>query len=339
LLVFLHNMRRIYPDPDNAKSFLQADGYDPETVGAMVRHFENLGLEVMPLEADEKAYLKLYKYRKQISIVYNDSEGVGGADREAQLPAMLEMLGIAYTTSSPLTEALVLNKVKTKEILKLYSVPVLPSLVFTSAKNIKTQGLNFPLIVKPVSEGSSAGITNNSVVYNPENLRTQVELVISTFREPAMAEPFLTGREFSVSMLGNPPEILPIIESDHSLLPEKYASIDSTEVKWYLEEEGPANNLICPAVIQKSLEKQIKQMCLKAWSALGIRDLCRIDIRCDKDGRPYVLEVNSPPGMIPPEVSGSSYFPLAARAAGIDYETLLKKILTAAAKRYGIKLF
>jgi D-alanine-D-alanine ligase len=339
MLVFLHNTRKVYPDPDNTKSYLQADGYDPETIRAMVGHFENLGLEVMPVEADERAYLKLYKYRKQITIAWNDSEGTIGADREAQMPAMLEMLGIPYTTSSPLTQALVLNKVKTKEILEMHSVPVLPSFVYPAAENIGDPGINYPVIVKPIGEGSSAGITNNSVVSNLKQLKTQVELVVSTFKEPALAEPLLTGREFSIAMLGNPPQILPIIESDHGVLPEKYAPIDSMEVKWYLEEESPVNNLVCPAVIDKKLEEKIKQICLKTWSALGIRDLCRIDVRCDHEDHPYVLEVNSPPGMIPPEVSTSSYFPLAARAAGIDYETLLKIILTAAAERYPIKLF
>ncbi len=88
--------------------------------------------------------------------------------------------------------------------------------------------------------------------------------------------------------------------------------------------------LLCPAPLDGEFQAQVETICRDTWSALGIRDLCRVDIRCDRQGRPYVLEVNSPPGLLPPEISQSSYFPLAARTAGIEYGELLTRIVESA---------
>jgi D-alanine-D-alanine ligase len=150
-----------------------------------------------------------------------------------------------------------------------------------------------------------------------------------------LVEPFLSGREFSIPVLGNPPVVLPIIQSDHSVLPEGMRHIDSLEVKWIFEEETAGANFVCPAKVSAELKSKIEKICLDTWNILGIVDFCRLDIRCDNEENPYFLEVNSPPGIIPPEVS-LSYFPLSARAAGIDYQGLLKRIIYGALARYGI---
>jgi D-alanine-D-alanine ligase len=118
------------------------------------------------------------------------------------------------------------------------------------------------------------------------------------------------------------------------MLPKKYLPFDSLEVKWFYELATSGKHLKCPAKISPRLEKKLNNICLELWDALGIRDWCRIDIRCDKKENPYVLEVNSPPGCTPPEHDPASYFPLIARSMGIDYENLLKKIIETALKRY-----
>lgn len=332
---FLYNVRHRYPDPNDPKSHLEADFDDPQTIEWMIKHLKNCFSRIIPIEADEKAYFKLYKYKKEIDIVFNYSEGIYGKDREAQLPAILEMLQIPYTGSSPLTQAIVLNKAKTKEILLANNIPTPKFQVFKYPGEKLSDYLIFPLIVKPLSQGSSAGITNKSVVNNKNEVDNQVDWVIKTFSQPALVEEFLTGRDLSVAMLGNPPKILPIIESDHTKLPKGYQPIDSLEVKWLVEEQTK-DLLICPAKISKKLEKKIKEICLKTWKVLDIVDWCRIDIRCDQEENPFVLEINSPCGMIPPEVSKTSYFPLAARTAKLDYEQLLTKIIKTAIKRYKI---
>lgn len=334
-VALLYNVRHHYPDPNNPRTQLESDFDDPETTRLQIKALKKVGYHVLPIEADEKAYFKLYKNKKNIDTALNLAEGIYGRDREAQIPAILEMLQIPYTGCSPLTEALILNKARTKEILMVYKIPTLPQQLYGSEKDRLNNKLKFPLIVKPVSEGSSAGITNNSVVYNHQDLIKQVKIILNTFHEQALVEPYLEGREFSVAMLGNPPKILPIIEADHSLLPKKYLPIDSVEVKWYFEIEAKHNHLVCPAKINGKLKQKLEKISYQTWKALNILDWCRLDIRCDKNENPYVLEVNSPPGCTDPHHDPASYFPLAAKSAGIKYEELLKIIVETGLTRYG----
>ncbi|MCS7093369.1 MAG: ATP-grasp domain-containing protein [Patescibacteria group bacterium] len=335
-IVLLYNNRHSYPDPNDYRNQLEADFDDPETTEWQIRYLKRSGFEVIPIEANENAYLRLYRLRKKIDLVFNVSEGIYGLDREAQLPAMLEMLQIPYLGSRPLTQAIILDKAKTKEVLSFHGIPNLPFQVLRRSDEIIDTRLKFPLIVKPVAQGSSAGVTNESVVFSVEQLRHQAKKIIETFfQQPVIIEPFLSGREFSVPMMGNPPRILPIIEPNHKLLPKNYLPLDSLEVKWHFEEKaGSESYLQCPARLSRKLERKIKEICLQTWKALEIRDWCRIDIRCDREENPYVLEVNSPPGIIPPEVSRSSYFPLSARAAKISYQQLLEDLVKIALERY-----
>lgn len=334
IVAFAYNIRHIYPDINNPQSQREADYDDPPTIASIIKHLKKCGYGIIPIEADEKAYLKLYKNREQIDLLFNYSLGINGKDRYSHIPAMCEMLKIPYTGSPPLVQATVMNKGKAKETLLAKGLPTLPFQIFKSNKDKLNPKLNFPLIVKPVAQGSSAGITNKSVVNGNCELERQVAYILETFKEPALIEPFLDGREFSVSMLGNPPKILPIIESDHSVLPKEYLPLDSLEVKWIFEETSGANNLICPAIIEKPLRQKLENSCIKTWEVLEIVDLCRIDIRCDKNENPYILDVNSPPGLIPPEVSKTSYFTLSARVAGMNYEELLKTLFSITLKRY-----
>jgi D-alanine-D-alanine ligase len=331
-LAFIYNVRHQYPDPNDPRSQLETDFDDQKTIDTMVTHLKKQ-YNVLPIEANQEAYLTLYDNRNKIDIVYNYSEGIFGLDRYAQIPAMLEMLQIPYTGSSPLTQALLLNKSRMKEVLSFNKIPTLPFQLFETGQEKISEKISFPAIVKPVSQGSSAGITNKSVVNDKKNLRRQVISIIKGFSQPALVEPFIEGREFSIGLLGNPPQVLPIIEPDHSLLPKNYLPFDSLEVKWYFEEENNVDYLRCPAKIEPGLRKKVTKICLETFAVLKIRDYCRIDIKCDLKGNPYVLDVNSPAGMIPPEISTTSYFPLACRAAGLDYGETLKTIINMAIKR------
>lgn len=334
VVAFLYNVRHRYPDPADPASQVETDFDDPPTIEAMLRHLQACGYEVVPIEANEEAYLELHRQRARIDLALNYSMGIHGAARYAQIPAMLEMLRIPYTGSDPLTQALVLNKSRMQEVLAANGVPVLPSQLFRSPDDTLREGLRFPLIVKPVGQGSSAGITGESIVDSTAKLTRQVTQVLETFREPALVQPYLTGREFSVPILGNPPVTFPVIEPDFSLLPPGYAHLDSLEVKWVYEEQSEENHLRCPAKLPPALAGLVERTALAAWNALGVRDFCRIDMRCDTAGSPYVLDVNSPAGLIPPEVCMTSYFPLSARAAGLDYRGLLRRIVQTALARY-----
>jgi D-alanine-D-alanine ligase len=336
-LGFLYNVRHHYPDPNRAETQLETDLDDPETIDAMIAHLRACGYAVLPIEADREAYAKLYAQRDRLDLVFNYSIGLYGRARYAHLPAMLEMLQIPYTGSDPLTQALILDKARMQQVLAACGVATLPSQVFEDARAPLRPDLTFPLMVKPVGQGSSAGITNNSIVRDSDRLRDQVRWVTRTFAEPALVQPYLEGREFSIPMMGNPPEIFPVIEPDFSRLPEGYARLDSLEVKWIFEEQTDAHHLRCPAPMAPALQKRLEETVLAAWQALALRDWCRIDLRCDAHDNPYVIDVNSPPGMIPPERSTTSYFPMSARAAGLDYRALLKKLIGTSAARYAGK--
>jgi len=333
-IAFFYNVRHYYPDPNDAKTQLEVDFDDPPVIDSMIKHFENLGYIVIPIEANEQAYLTMYRKRKQINFAFDYSFGLHGEYKYCQIPAMLEMLQIPFTSSSSFVRALTLNKVKMKQVLMANNVSTLPYQLFKSPDTELKKELKFPLIVKPVAQGSSAGITRDSIVTDSYKLKKQIELIIKIFKQPAFAEPFLKWREFSVAMLGNPPRILPIIELDYSLLPKKYLPFDSIEVKWVYEDSSETNHLVCPAKIDTKLKKKIEEISLRTWEALDIKDLCRIDMRSDKDGDLYILDVNAPPGLLPPDVSEASYFPIACRTAVIEYEEMLEMIIDAAVKRY-----
>jgi D-alanine-D-alanine ligase len=332
-LAFLYNVRHVYPDADDLRTQVETDFDDAATIEAMTRHLEGCGYRVIPIEADEQAYLELHRRRSEIDLALNYSMGLHGAARYAHLPAMLEMLQIPYTGSDPLTQALILNKERMQQVVAAAGGPVLPSWVPRAPEEARPAALGFPLIVKPVGQGSSAGITAASVVHDAGALREQVRRMVDTFGEPPLVQPLLGGREFSVPMLGNPPRVLPPIEPDFSLLPPGYLPIDSLEVKWVFEEQSETNHLRCPAPVDADLAARIERTVRLVWDALGLRDWCRIDLRADAAGTLYVLDVNSPPGMIPPEISTTSYFSLAGRAIGLGYDDLLQQVIETARAR------
>lgn len=336
-IAFLYNIRHQYPDPGDLASQIETDFDDPQTIEKIIDHFRECGYRVLPIEADREAYLKLYEKRRDIDLAFNYSMGVCGLARYAQMPAMLEILQIPYSGADPLTQAVIMNKARMQDVLAAHGVPVLQSQVFRTGDEPLRRDLSFPLIVKPIAEGSSAGITARSIVQDETELREQVGLIAGSFREPALVQPFLTGREFSIPLLGNPPRTLPIIEPDFSRLPPGYAPLDSLEVKWEFEEQGDEHHLVCPARLTDSLKGRIERTALETWEALDMKDWCRVDMRSDGSGAVYVLDVNSPPGIIPPEVSMTSYFPMAARAAGISYNDLLREVVEIALCRYGLE--
>lgn len=339
-IAFLYNVRHTYPDANDPRSQLETDFDDQVTIDALVSHFIQCGYDVLPVEANEDAYTTLNKNKNTIDLVFNYAEGMYGEDRQAHVPAMCEMLQIPYTHSTPLTQALCLNKARLQDILRAFNLPNLPYLLFSNSNNITIEQFNslfkFPVIVKPVSQGSSAGITNKSIVRNLTELKTQIDFVTSTFAQEAMVTQYLTGREFSIGLLGNPPQVLPFIEPDHSLLPNNYEKIDSLEVKWFYEDEVKAQGkryLTCPAIVDTELKNKIDKLCVATWNALQIRDVCRMDVRCDENNNPYVIDVNTPPGMILPEIT-DSYLVVQAKAAGISYDELIRKIIQSAVDRY-----
>ncbi len=292
--------------------------------------------DVVPIEADEGVFHKLQRERPEI--VFNIAEGLYGSSREAQVPAMLEMLRIPYTGSDPLTLAVCLDKSRAKEILSYYRIPT-PRFhvvsVFSELQHLQT---DFPCVVKPLHEGSSKGIYDSSLVSNTYDLQQEVGRIFEHYNEPALIEKFLPGREFTVAMLGNGNNVtvLPIVEIKFASLPAGVNHIYSYEAKWIWDQsDTPLDIFDCPAHISANLSHEIESICRRAYDVLRCRDWCRVDVRLDEHGVPNIIELNPLPGILPrPE--DNSCFPKAARVAGIGYNELIQTVLVLAAKRCGL---
>ena len=320
------------PVPDD----LYAEWDDLETIQAVAAALKSKH-EVSLVNADLDAFEKLRALQPEL--VFNIAEGLNGASREAQIPALLEMLDLPYTGSDPATLAICLDKGRTKEILTQRRIPT-PRFWIIRAIDELPARLSYPLIVKPCLEGSSKGVTDKALVKNRKELVTQVEWVLNTYGQRVLIEDFLPGREFTVAMLGNGEtlSVLPIVEIDFSTLPGDVNPIYSYEAKWVWDtEQNPLQIFDCPAQIDPFLAGRIETICRQAFQALDCRDWCRIDVRLDVSGHPQIIELNPLPGILPrPEQN--SCFPKAARAAGLSYEQLILRVADVAIERiFGVQ--
>jgi D-alanine-D-alanine ligase len=335
----------------------------PQTIAFLQRAIAVHGHDVILIEADEDAYQKLRT--SGADLVFNIAEGIRGADREAQLPAMLEMLGIPYTGSGPLSLALCLHKGKAKEILAWHGIPTPAFQVVADPDEPLAASLQFPLIVKLLHEGSSMGLSYGSVVETPQALADRFTYLRRVYQQPVLVEQFIDGQEFTVPVLGNtPPRALPVIEvrfkgprnitlfqpddpvirmmararGQRLVSPVAFRFSDSQEEVLVRAETGEEvlvpvalTESICPAEISATLTATLQETALRAFRALECRDWCRIDMRLTSDGVPHVLELNPIAGLDP-----TYWFPRSARAAGLDYPMLVGAILEAACQRYGL---
>jgi D-alanine-D-alanine ligase len=314
---------------------LYAEWDSPETINA-IRAAIELRHEVLPVEADERAMQKLLENRPDFA--FNMAEGLYGVSREAHMPAILEMLQIPYLGSDPLTLGLCLDKARTKEILSYHRIPTAPFTVVRSQEEFEDARVRFPAIVKPLHEGSSKGITNSSVARTTSDLQREVTRVLTTYRQPALIEEFLPGREFTVAVLGNGEKArcLPVVEINYEVFPAGVNPIYGYEAKWIWDTpENPLDIFTCPAVLDPRLKEQIETICLKAFHVLSCRDWARIDLRLDARGEPKIIEVNPLPGVLP-KPEENSCFPKAARAAGMQYDELILAVLDVALERVGL---
>jgi D-alanine-D-alanine ligase len=171
-----------------------------------------------------------------------------------------------------------------------------------------------------------------------KELKEQVERILTEYSQPALIEEFLSGREFTVAILGNGDEaqVLPIVEINYNDFPEGFIPVYSYEAKWILDtKENPLNVFSCPAKLTPDIETKIKQVALNAYKTLRCRDWSRIDIRMNANNVPNIIEINPLPGILP-DPKENSCFPKAARTAGIPYDEMLNKVLIAAARRYNL---
>ncbi len=264
-----------------------------------------------------------------VDIVFNISEGLAGRNRESQVPILLEMAGVPFVGSDALTLGLTLDKIIAK---KVFIAEKIPTPKFFEIKNMAalkdSDHLRFPLIVKPRFEGSSKGVTEDSRVANMDELSKQAEFIINTYKQPALIEEFIRGSEFTVAIIGN--------NEDALALPAVQIQIDGKldlGNKFYTFEHINDNKLIyiCPPKISPQMSKKLADLALKTYHATECLDFARVDFRVDKEGNPYVLEINPLPSL-----STEDVFMFSARAMGTTYEDLIGRVLKSALKRYNL---
>jgi len=302
-----------------------------ETINAIAGALRSRGHSVDAIDVE---YPGLFSYfrKNSVDMVFNIAEGKCGKFRESEVPAVLDYLNIPYTGSDTFSLALALNKALTKKILMAEGIPTPNFQVFSTGKEELSSDLKFPLIVKPNCEGSAKGINKSNVVHNRIELTNKVKEIIEVYRQEALVEEFIDGKELTVGILENGlTRVLPILEIDFESCKNSGEYFYSWRMKEYQgnEELGLVPTFHCPARLDRDTEERVKDVVLRTHRAVGCTDISRTDIRLDKNGIPYVLEINPLPGLDPKE----SNFPLMAYAAGMKYEDLIEAIVKSASER------
>ncbi len=300
----------------------------PQTIQALAEALESLGHEVDLLGYGEPMLRRLLDGPRP-DLVWNTAEGTGGGrSREARVPAVLEMLDIPYTGSDPLTLAATLDKDCAKRLVEASGVRTPPWALFSGdweALLPRLKALQFPVFVKPAFEGSSKGILSTSIIHDREALKAALEQLFDVYRQPVLIEEFIDGDELTVGLVGNrSPEILGIMRV-------KPQNPGAAPFVYSLEVKRDWQRLVryeCPAPLAPADAAAVRAAALACWSALGCRDLARVDFRL-RAGVPYFLEANPLPGLSP--VSGDLV--LLSGYVGIGYLELVARILQAAIDR------
>jgi D-alanine-D-alanine ligase len=263
-------------------------------------------------------------------VVVNLCESVSGDSRgEMAAGAFLDVLGLPYTGSGPLALGLALHKDKAKELLFARGVPTPGFAVISKLTELSSVELPFPLIVKPVREDASAGVTFDSVVQDGPALREAVELVLRTFHQPALVERFVAGREVYVSFLGNTPRVvLPLSEIHFGKAFDGRPRIVSYRAKWEPASPECRDSPSGPCLLAPEVEDKVVGAALAAFEALGCRDYGRVDLRLSAEGEPYVIDINPNCDLHP-----QAGYARAAAAAGMDYAALGSRLVDVALER------
>lgn len=322
--------------PDRATDQALPDDFQeefdsPATVDAVADVLRGLGHSVVKL-GDGRQLLEQVLATPP-DLVFNFAEGQGvGRSREARVPAVLEMLGIPYTGSDPLTLAVTLDKDCAKRLIASGGVATPRGVAIQPHEHpidaCRRASLAFPVIAKPAWEGSSKGIRGTSLVDRESDLPRVVELLGRDHRQPVLVEEYIEGDELTVGMLGNsPPRILGVMRVLPRQTQERF--IYSLEVKRdYLQQV----DYECPARLSPAGTEAVRTAALTAYHVLGCRDVSRIDFRLRGD-TPYFLEVNPLPGLHP--VSGDLV--IMAGLCGWTYPQLIRTILQSALDRHGLR--
>ncbi|SIT54665.1 conserved hypothetical protein [Mesorhizobium prunaredense] len=301
--------------------------YRRETAESVLAALQEGGHETLLCEGDKGLLATLERFMSPdpqaipSGMVFNMAVGIQGECRQSHVPAMLEMAGIPYTGSGPLGHALALDKVITKRLIRESGVPT-PNFRVMRRGTESPGDLRFPVVVKPRHESDTCGV---QLVDEPAQLEHAVEVIVTQFAQDALVEEYIEGREVTIALLGNEgTEVLPIIEYDFGEREIRHLTRETT------------TRMICPAQIESNLAMILRDISVATFRACQCRDYARVDLRIDRSGRPFVLEINSIPALCPSSADplGTSCLPLAAMSAGYSFSSLVNRMLEIAHARY-----
>ncbi|MDF1611931.1 D-alanine--D-alanine ligase family protein [Stygiobacter electus] len=286
---------------------------------------------LLNIKDDFLTFIKDYEKNKP-DVVFNLVELYKDQPKfEMNFTGLLELMGVAYTGASPMALATCQNKTLTKRIINTLGIKT-PKFKFIKSMDQSFRvELNYPLIVKPAFEDASVGIDNNSIVNNVDELKKRVEYIFNSLQQPSLVEEFIEGRELNVAVFGDKDlKVLPISEIDFSEMPKNLYPIVSFQAKWDPFHEAYHKTIpICPAQLPKEIEEEAKEIAIKCFKAVGVRDYARVDMRLSsKDNQLYVLEVNPNP-----DLQEGAGFMRSAHYAGYSYSKMLSMIVELAYQR------
>ena len=306
------------------------EDYGKKTIQMVINALQGGGHTVASVSGDKNLCAELERFmppvpddasRRPTGMVFNMAYGIQGECRYTHVPAMLEMAGVPYTGSSPLGHALALDKVITKHLIHAAGVPT-PAFRVLSRAGQPVDGLRYPLIVKPRHESTSLGL---QFVQRREELDAAVAAIVSRYQQEALVEEYIDGREVCIALLGNQRlEFLPPVELDFGARELRLMTRDD---KYHQRNDEP--NKLCPAPFDAAFDARLNSLASATFRACHCNDYARVDIRINRMGQPFVLEINSMASL----GEGGS-FVKAALTQGYSYATLVRRIVDIAQERY-----
>jgi D-alanine-D-alanine ligase len=290
-----------------------------ETVDALENSLKLMGYET-ELIGNAFQLVDALAAGKRWDMVFNIAEGLYGDGRESVVPAVLDQYKIPYVFSGPVIMGLSLNKHLAKLVVASAGVPVSPGYMISELKDLDKCNLQYPLFVKPVSEGTGKGITARSLVNSVGELKKMVVWILSEFRQPALVEEYLPGREFTVGIIGYGDEATAIGGME---------VICANNLPYSVEVKENYQNYCTYKPLDTDLIDECKSVALRSWKALNAVDAGRVDLKADRNGKICFIEANPLAGLNPVH----SDLPILSRMYGIEYQSLMEMIMKAAIKR------
>lgn len=287
-----------------------------ETIDAIVSTLGGLGHEVDQIGGIDSLVGRIARSTRW-DLVFNIAEGARGFGREAQIPCMLEAIGVPYTFSDPLTLSVCLHKGIAKSVVRATGIPTPDFSVIGDIGELESLRLKPPLFVKPVAEGTGKGISEKSKILDLSDLPQRVGDLLERFHQPVLVEEYLPGNEYTVGIVGRGLNSR-VLGTMRVKLREKAEK----EVYSYYNKEN-YEDLVEYELVHGAEAEAVSRVALGAWKSLGCRDAGRVDLRSDAEGHPNFIEANPLAGLNPDH----SDLPILCRLQDLSYSWLIEEIL------------